>query len=324
MRRYTFFLTVLILVGLFPLVVLAQSQQGVDTPIADGAVTMPPISQAIPESQEVGENFTAESHVTRTNIREVFALRQRNFNVQRFEGLAGMPPFILDNSGSITLFRYERGGEVLVLKPVHTTRGDIVYKNDRGMVVLKLRRVGSATVFMRPRSRGIVAWSTGQGSNIGPATVSLSNMTNVLRRIANDLAEKLDQNIEISVKGANEENAWIFLDAASNVRIGIYRHLRINRKQQSLQGLTRIEIFSSDKLAGSMDGGVLKLAIIPEKGYSGRLSSFQIQSFLFGNQSIIDGLPITTDQYDLVTEIELPETALLIDEVRAVSQTIEP
>ncbi|MCF6292218.1 MAG: DUF4908 domain-containing protein [Robiginitomaculum sp.] len=324
MRCYISFFTFLILVGLFPFALLAQSQQEVIAPFVDGGVAMPPISEPIPDTQEIGESFPTESHVNRTNIREVFALRQRRFTVQRFEGLAGLPPFILDNSGSITLFRYERGGEVLVLKPVHTTRGDIVYKNDRGMVVLKLRRVGSATVFMRPKSRGIVAWSTGQGNNIGSPTVSLQQMTNVLRRIANDLAEKLDQNIEISVKGANEENAWIFLDAASNIRIGIYRHLRTNRQRPVLQGLTRIEIFSSDKLTGSMDSGVLRLAVIPDKGYSGRLSSFQVQSSLFGNQPITDGLPITVDQHDRFTELELPVAELSIDQVSTISQTTEP
>jgi len=319
--RFFFLLLFLTAIVLFAGASNAQTQQENAT---DDRVVMPPISKAYDHTEQVQQRFATESHVSRPNIREVFELRQRRFNVQRFEGLAGLPPFILDNSGSITLFRYERGGEVLVLQPVHTTRGDIVYKNDRGMVVLKLRRVGSATVFMRPKSRGIVAWSTGQGSNIGPPTVSLQQMTSVLRQIANDLAQKLDQNIEISVKGANEENAWIFLDTANNVRIGIYRYLRNNRGNKTLRDLSRIEIFAFDKLTGSMDSGVLKLAVIPDKGYSGRLSSFQIQYSLFGNQSVIDGLPATIDENNLITELELPANTLALEEANTVSQTIEP
>ncbi|MBL1430837.1 MAG: DUF4908 domain-containing protein [Robiginitomaculum sp.] len=323
--KYRFFFLLLTAIWLFAGVSNAQAQQeNVNNLAADDRVVMPPISEPIPDTQEIRKRFATESHVNRPNIREVFELRQRRFTVQRFEGLAGLPPFILDNSGSITLFRYERGGEVLVLQPVHTTRGDIVYKNDRGMVVLKLRRVGGATVFMRPKSRGIVAWSTGQGSNIGPPTVSLRQMTRVLRRIANDLAQKLGQDIEISVRGANEENAWIFLDTANNVRIGVYRYLRNNRKNQTLRDLSRIEIFAANELVSSMDDGVLKLEIIPGEGYFGRMSSFQIQYSLFGNQSVIDGLPAAIDQNDLVAEFGLPENMLLLEGTNTVSQTIEP
>lgn len=325
--RYYFFLLLAVVgsIGLFPFAAKAQEQKKeADMSPAANFVGMPAISESIPDERAFRGAFPTEPHIGRMNIREVFELRQRTFSVQRFESLAGLPPFILDNSGSTALFRYERGGEVLVLKPVHTTRGDVVYKNDRGMVVLKTRRVGSATVFMQSRSRGIVAWSTGRGSNIGPSTVSLQQMKNVLQKIAGDIAEKLDQDITISVKGANEENAWVFLDTANNVRIGIYRHLRASRKRQALQGLARIEIFSSDKLAGTIDGGVLKLAIIPNKGYLGRLSSFQIQSSLFGNQSIIDGLPVAADQYDLADEIELPLLAISAEELEPATQITEP
>lgn len=278
---------------------VAWAQQGQPTTaesLPDTRVGLP-IGDRISNINQPPSLVPAGSRLRRTNIREVFELRKKRRQVQRFEGMGGLQPFILDKTGKQALFRYERGGEVLVLTTVHTTRGDTLYKNDQGVIVLHLRRVGSATIFLESGSHGLVAWATGSAQKLGPPQVSMSRMKNVLEQIANDLASLLEKDIEIEVIGATETTAWIFLDTARNVRIGIGRVVQSERSVAQLSSLKKIKITATGQPKSVIDGATLRLSITPALGFAGRQSSLQIQSALLGSDRLLfhAELPVLTD-----------------------------
>jgi len=254
---------------------VAMAQQSSHSAQTLAPQTLAPMIRAPTESQP-----SRQKVYQRTNMGSVFGARQIAIQAMRFESMEGLPPFILDNTGSRTLFRYESGGEVLVLTQIHTTRGDTLYKNDQGMVILRLHRVGSATVFPQPRSQGVMAWSTGSVTQLGPPRVSIQQMTRILERIADDLAKILDQDLTISVTGATEETAWIYLDAANNIHSGIRRMMRHNGTLTRVQPIRQIEIIVADRPSSEILGTILRLSVTPHLRFSGRLSSLQIQMSL--------------------------------------------
>jgi hypothetical protein len=243
----------------------------------------------------------------RMSFREVYPTRRSNAPVQRFETMEGAPSFILDNTGSRALFQYERGGEVLVLTPVHTTRGDTLYKNDQGMVVLRLRRVGSATLFPRPRSHGVVAWTTGSAQQLGPPKVSMEQMTRILTNIADDLARALDHDFSITVTGASEETAWIYLDAANNVRASVLRVQRIVPTSDPMSEITKLKIVAGDQPAGFIQSNELQVQVTPKLGFSGRLSSLKLQTLILNDDAAAaeTGLPEYLAEFSVMSPVEV-------------------
>ncbi|VAV99444.1 hypothetical protein MNBD_ALPHA06-400 [hydrothermal vent metagenome] len=244
-----------------------------------------------------------------SSMREAFRSVQLRVQVQRFETMQGPPPFILDTTGARPLFRYERGGEVLVLTPVYTTRGDTLYKNDQGQVVLRLHRVGSATLFPRPRSQGVIAWTTGSASELGPPRVSIRRMTRLLGQIATDLAETLDHDLSISVIGATEQNAWLYLDAAMNVRSS-FRQMRRAKAPDIWRKITMIRIGPAEQPAASISDFTMNLSITPQMGFSGRPSSLQIQNILSGQAALLpdelSSFPALADEEELLDDANSP------------------
>jgi len=224
----------------------------------------------------------------RPQIRDIFELPKTSQQIQRFEGLRGVRPFILDRSGLQVLFRYERGGEVLLLKPIHTTRGDTVFKNDQGMVLLRLRRVGSATLFPKASSQGIVAWTTGGASKLIPPEISLQKMQKSLRFIANDLASDLDRDIIIKVQNAKQNTAWVFLDAAQNTRTAIQQILRTQPQNSQILQIHKIIISPAAQPAIKFENNTILISIAPERGFAGRLSSLQTQKLLTTGMKTIE------------------------------------
>ncbi len=260
-------------------------------------------------AQQTAGQFAPQMPYARRNMREVYISLSRQQRAVRFETMDAMPPFILDTSGSQPLFQYEQGGEVLVLKPVHTTRGDTIYKNDQGIVVLRVRRVGSATVFPQHRSQGIMAWSTGQARQVGPPQVSLLRMKAIMGQIADDLANTLNHDLSISISGATQQTAWLFLDAAFNVRDGIRQTLSLAPEAAPLPGIISMQISVAEQPASIIEDGVLKLYVTPARGFAGRLSSLQIQTSLMGEQ--VTGrpmaLPVLASQQE--TSMRLSESS---------------
>lgn len=223
----------------------------------------------------------------RAAMREFYDQRsQWKAPVLQFETMDGRPAFVLDRSGSRPLFRYTWGGEVLVLREVHTTRGDILYKNVQGEVILRRHRVGDATLFPQGRSRGVAAWATGTAHTITPHAVNLETLRGDLADIAGKLAMILNQNLTITASGASEDTAWVYDQAASNFLASVRRMVRIAKPGPPLTQIRQISIKPGPKADSWLQESVFTLFVNPKQRYSGRMSSLAIERVLLDGAGV--------------------------------------
>lgn len=240
----------------------------------------------------------------RAAMREFYDQRtQWKAPILRFETMDGRPAFVLDRSGPRPLFRYSWGGEVLVLREVHTTRGDLLYKNDQGDVVLRRHRVGDATLFPQGRSRGVAAWASGPALAIQPQPVNTEILRRDLADIAGQLAVLLNQNMTISASGASPETAWIYDEAAANFLASVRRMVRIAKPGPPLTRIRQIDIVQGENPESNLQETIFTLSVNPALGFSGRMSSLEIERVLLNDDSIRETatLPLT-DQVSNLSE----------------------
>lgn len=238
----------------------------------------------------------------RAAMREFFDPRtQWKAPVLRFETMDGRPAFVLDRSGPKPLFRYAWGGEVLVLREVHTTRGDILYKNDQGEVVLRRHRVGDATLFPQGRSRGIAAWATGAANSIAPQPVGVDTLRADLADTANHLARLLNQDMTISASGATSETAWIYDQAAQNFLASVRRVVRLAKPGPPLTQIHKISIVQGPIADSHLQNNKLTLYVDPAQGYAGRMSSLAMERVLLSDadRRETETLPLSEQVSDL-------------------------
>ncbi len=219
-------------------------------------------------------------------LREAYEARATTQPVNRYDVGKKSEAFILDQrrSGKM-LFRYVRSREVFVLNRVPGPRGDMMLKNDLGAVMVRMSRVGGPILFPERTSTGVPAWRAGPATPLGPQTVHLDDLRPALSNIANDLALILDQDVTISVTGADEPSAWLYLDTALNARSAINRIARNpDRKGRTLPQLNAIHLIAATKQNVMLEDSILIIHLVTDQGFAGRPSSLRLAGFLSGKR----------------------------------------
>jgi hypothetical protein len=219
-------------------------------------------------------------------LREAYQVPASTQPVTRFDVGRKSEAFILDqrHQGRL-LFRYVRSREVFVLRQVPGPRGDVMLKNDLGAVMVRMSRVGGPVLFPERSSSGVPAWRAGPAPPLGPNTVRLDDLRPALSDIANDLVSILDHDVTISVRGANERTAWIYLDTALNARSALKRIKRNpDRKGRTLPDLNEVRLVSSDHQELKLNDGLLEIHLVTQEGFAGRPSSLRLAGFLSGKR----------------------------------------
>lgn len=220
-------------------------------------------------------------------LRDAYDVPANAQPVARFDVAKDSDAFILDQrlQGQM-LFRFERSREVFVLSRVPGPRGDVMLKNDLGVVMVRMSRVGGPVLFSGRNARGVPAWRSGPASPLGPQTVQLEDLRPSLANIANDLVAVLEHDLVISISGVDERSAWLYLDAALNARSAIMRLIRSpDRKGRILPTLNEIKISNAQEPALILEDAVLEIHLVVDQGFAGRPSSLRLAGFLSGKST---------------------------------------
>jgi Domain of unknown function (DUF4908) len=219
-------------------------------------------------------------------LRKAYETKTSTQPVSRYDVGKKNEAFILDQRRQgVLLFRYVRSREVFVLRQVAGPRGDTMLKNDLGAVMVRMSRVGGPVLFPERASHGIPAWRSGPAAPLGPQTVQLADLRPTLKTIANDLVMILDHDVTISIRGANEQSAWLFLDTALNARSALNRIARNpDRKGRTLPELNQIRLVAAEQQELRLEDAILEIHLVTQEGFAGRPSSLRLAGFLSGKR----------------------------------------
>jgi hypothetical protein len=218
---------------------------------------------------------------------EVSSLRETLFGSPAEDSRRGVTPplaryvseagegFVLDQTSPKPLLRFEGSPEVWVLDPHYAPRGDIVYKNDLGQVVLRASRVGGVTLFTPERPMGAAAAPSGSA---GPLRLLPLGPQQLLRQLAaaSARASRAARKLITVEADATPEGAPVIADAATVAAEAVVRISRRTDAKDMVLKISRIAIEEGQPPGVSLRDGTLKIVVYPPRGMAGRPSSERI------------------------------------------------
>ncbi|HET9159416.1 MAG TPA: DUF4908 domain-containing protein [Caulobacteraceae bacterium] len=186
------------------------------------------------------------------------------------------PGFVLDRSNSSApLLKYENRDEVFVLQPRPVGRGDMVFTNDAGEVVLRATRLGGLIVFTEDRPQGMAASLRGAAQPI-PTEVQMSPGSFIRRinDIGNRLADLSPNFKKISFN--SDDSAVAMLAEAASLTLQAVQTAVKRKKTRTIDTFERLVLRDGPAPSVVYDGGVLTITVTPGLGVAGRPSSEKI------------------------------------------------
>ncbi|MFZ5668622.1 MAG: DUF4908 domain-containing protein [Pseudomonadota bacterium] len=195
--------------------------------------------------------------------------------VARYVSEAG-EGFILDRSSAERpLLRFEGSPEIWVLQPTIGPRGDIIYKNDLGQVLLRATRLGGLTLFTGKRPSGSSAELTGAAPPVRLKAIGPVDLYNILV-LASARATRLSGHRLSFEAEATPESSTLIADAAILTVEAMGRLSRRPDGAAVLNKVRRVVIMEGARPAVGLRAGTLLVVVTPSLGVAGRPSSERI------------------------------------------------
>jgi hypothetical protein len=191
------------------------------------------------------------------------------------------PGFVLDRSSATPLLKFDNSNEVWVLQARPAGRGDTVYVNDAGDVVLRATRLGGLTMFTDDRPQGIPVALRGGATPI-PTVVSMSPQAFVRR--LRDSGERISEVVPGFKKisfNSDDSAAPLLAEAAMITADAIQSAVR-QKKNAGVLGIERLVLRDGPKPSVNLDQGILTVTVTPGLGVAGRPSSERIARAIRG------------------------------------------
>lgn len=183
--------------------------------------------------------------------------------------------FILDRSSERTLMRFENSPEIWVLQPSVGPRGDIIYKNDIGQVLLRATRVGGLTLFTGKRPAGASAALTGASSPIRLKAIGPVELLRILLG-ASARTSRLSRHRISFESEATPDSSTLIADAAVLTVMAIERLSQRPDGPAMTARIQRVVIVEGRRPEVILRAGTLLIAVTPSLGVAGRPSSERI------------------------------------------------
>lgn len=185
--------------------------------------------------------------------------------------------FVLDRAAPQPLLKFENSSEVWVLSPQPAPRGDTIYKNEMGDLVLRATKLGGMTLFTAERPDGDAAALMGKAPSIQPPTVlSVSGLFQRLVQAASRASRAAQHRVSFeTVDDATPATSVLVADTAT-VTAEAFEKMARNGDRGLLARVGRVLLAEGHKPGASLKGGDLTVTYAPDKGLAGRPSSKRI------------------------------------------------
>lgn len=182
--------------------------------------------------------------------------------------------FILDRTGSTSLLRFDRSVETWALRSSAAPRGDVLYRNDAGQLVLRVTPDGGMTLYGPRAPRGSPVSMVGPGESLEPPALGPMQLFNLMQRRSGMLSEALGRLIQINLPDVNSEA--LSVDALIVTTDAVMRMARSVTARSRLERLRSITIVEGNRVGVSYARGELRVMIDPSRGAAGKPSSARI------------------------------------------------
>lgn len=183
--------------------------------------------------------------------------------------------FILDRSNERTLLRFENSPEIWVLQPQIGPRGDVIYKNDIGQVLLRATRVGGLTLFTGKRPGGASASLAGVSAPIRLKAIGPVDLYRILVSASARASRLSNHRVSFDAE-ATPASSTLIADAAVLSVMALERLSRRADGAALLAKIQRVVIVEGARPAVALRAGTLLIAVTPALGVAGRPSSERI------------------------------------------------
>lgn len=230
--------------------------------------------------------FSAAAPAHAINLRDLFGA------APSYDGrVAAAPPvaryvsqdgdsFVLDRSGPEPLLRFDGDDEIWALRSASAVRGDVVYRNDLGQMMLRATRLGGVTVFTPRRPSGVAAALDGPAPPLEPRPViSGPALLQLLASASLRAGHAARHLVSFEAPDVDRRSAALIADAANLCAKAIEQRARSGRSAVARTRLVRLK--AGDRVDARLSHGVLEVTVDPDRGLAGRPSSRRIAR-LFG------------------------------------------
>ncbi|HYE46538.1 MAG TPA: DUF4908 domain-containing protein [Caulobacter sp.] len=183
--------------------------------------------------------------------------------------------FVLDRSTGRPMLRFEGSNEIWVLEPHTGARGDTLYKNDAGRVVLRDTRIGGLTLFTPERREGAAAALAGESRPIRLTPVSPKALYQRLIASSAVASRAARRQIPFHAEATPASSALI-ADAALITADSLARMSRSPSGREQLTRVSRVFITEGPRPGVVLRQGVLIVIVTPRLGIGGRPSSERV------------------------------------------------
>lgn len=202
-------------------------------------------------------------------------------SVARFEMDEG-GAFILDRSHQPALVKFDDSPEIWAVEASRGPRGDILFKDDVGDVVLRLTRFGGMTAFTRREPAGAAATFVGatnplKMSPIGPAAlyqrmvIASSRCSRAARHLVSFDAPNVDSRSSALIGDA----AWLAMQAIVEMADTPDGRAPVGR-------IGKVVLTTGSKFGVRFEAPALIVTVAPDQGLAGHPSSARIAEVIDG------------------------------------------
>jgi hypothetical protein len=183
---------------------------------------------------------------------------------------------VLDLTQDRPLLKFENSPEVWALQPRPAPRGDTVYKNDVGEVMLRATRLGGFTVFTSHRPDGeAVAVEGPAGAPLHLAPLGPQALIDRLAQ-ASLRASRAARHLILFDAEASPGSSAVIADAAAVAGVAVAKIAERPAGRSRLATLHRIFFMEGKRAAAQVEKDTLKITVEPAMGLAGRPSSDRI------------------------------------------------
>jgi hypothetical protein len=183
--------------------------------------------------------------------------------------------FTLDRTQSRPLLKFDNSFEVWVLQPQAAPRGDVIYKNDLGVPVLRATRLGGVTVFTDQRPDGSAAALSGGGPPLKLAPMGPQALLEKLAQASARASRAARRLIPFDAEATPASSALI-ADAAMVTSEAVVRMTRRPDGRRLLSRFQKVRLVEGRRPSAQITQGVLHVTVAPPQGLGGRPSSERI------------------------------------------------
>jgi hypothetical protein len=201
-----------------------------------------------------------------------------------FQTLDGNVGFVFDRSGEWPKQRYDGSPEILLLVPAPAARGDTVFRQEDGLMVLRETPFGALTFFSRRYRNGVPLVRLGDASPLIPDRLAPDDALARAVSLADHLKLVLGHPVTIEIPAIapmSPPALGVLVQAIENTGLAFDNVLPANKNE--LAPLIRSVCYRI-RQQGRIDRTevTIKIDIAPSFGVAGRPSSLQIETYLNG------------------------------------------